>query len=85
MVPRSPQSHVSEHDSDLFVPRLFRIRGRSGDPLTFDSAFSQLLVKVVMTLRGGPARWVWLDLRTALYAPLDTSFALTGRWAELRR
>ena len=28
-----------------------------------------------------PAKWVWINLRTALYASLG--FVLTGRWAEL--
>ena len=29
----------------------------------------------------GPTKWIWINLRTALYASLD--FVLTGRWAEL--
>ena len=35
-LPRSPQSHVSEHVSDFRSWGLFRIRGRSGDPLSND-------------------------------------------------
>ena len=34
-----------------------------------------------LLLGDDPTKWVWINLRTALYASLG--FVLTGRWAEL--